>query len=58
MSDSKKGDIYEPLFKASPEIQLIVKKIFDLEKEHIYQERPHNVKEMIKRIIKEEIKWG
>jgi hypothetical protein len=56
MSDSKKEDIYEPLFNAAPEVQRIVKKVFDLEKEHIYQEKPHNVKENIKRIIKEEIK--
>lgn len=53
MTEEKK-DIPEPLNSASPEIQKIIKRVLRLERDRLYQQRPHLNADIMK-IIKEEI---
>jgi hypothetical protein len=57
MTEAKqeKKDVLEPLNNASPEIQRIIKRVYKLEKDKLYQQRPHINADIIS-IIKEEIK--
>lgn len=55
MSDDKKPDFLAPLNNADPEIQQIVKRVLKLERDRLYQQRPH-INSDIMQIIKEEIR--
>lgn len=51
----KKQDVHEPLYNAPVEIQRIIKRVYKLEKDKLYQQKPHINADIIN-IIKEEIK--
>lgn len=56
MSDGeKKIDPLEPIKSAPEEIQRIIKKVLQLEKEHLYEDRPR-LKEDVVAIIKQEVR--
>jgi hypothetical protein len=55
MSKDLMKDVQAPIQQARPEVQKIIKRVLDLEKEKLYQERPHLSADIL-RIIKEEIK--
>ena len=48
-------DVQEPIQKASPEVQRIIGRVLEAEKQKIYQERPHLITDVVA-IIKEEVK--
>ncbi len=55
MDEGKKADPLEPFKNAPQEIQEIIKAVLKLEKERLYQQKPH-LNSDIMRIIKEVIK--
>lgn len=48
-------DVQEPIQKARPEIQRVITRILEAEKQKLYLERPHLVADVIN-IIKGEVK--
>ncbi len=51
----KEPDPLEPIKSASPPIRRIIKKVLQLEKEHLYEDRPR-LKDNIVAAIKQEIR--
>lgn len=54
MIEDKKQQALEPLESAPPEVKEIIKRVLKLERDKLYQERPH-INSDIMKIIKEVI---
>ncbi len=48
-------DVQEPINQAAPEVQKIIRKVLEAERQKLYLDRPHLVQDVVN-IIKEEVK--
>lgn len=55
MSRDLMQDVQEPILKASPEVQRIIARVLEAEKQKLYLDRPHLTNDVVA-IIKEEVK--
>lgn len=54
MPEDPESDPLTPIKTAAPEVQNIIKRVLQLEKEMLYQQEPHLTSDLVK-IIKEEV---
>lgn len=55
-SPSTHDSVLEPLRQASPEVQQVVKRVLQAEKDKLHLSSPRNIKEDIINIIREEVR--
>lgn len=48
-------DVQEPIVKAPSDVQRIIKRVLEAEREKLYQDKPHLIADVVA-IIKEEVK--
>lgn len=53
MQESNFKDVRSPLEAATPEVQLIVERVLQLEKEKLYLKNPRHINDDVLQIIKE-----
>jgi hypothetical protein len=55
-SEISKDDVQKPITDASPEIQRIVKRVLQAEKDKLYMKRARYIADDLQKIVEEEIK--
>ncbi|HBQ98715.1 MULTISPECIES: hypothetical protein [unclassified Roseofilum] len=55
-SNSTHDSVLEPLKQASPEVQKVVKRVLQVEKDKLHFSSPRNINDDILKIIKEEVR--